>query len=387
MLPTVSSWPRIKRCLGSAVLPAAHKESGVDAEKGRAIHGFLAEVGNMGKEAALARVPAEYREACGAIDLDGLPLGHGYRAEVSMAIDLETGNVRELGENLNRNYPALGETEIAGTADVIASTEDSAFVIDYKTGHGYVDAPSDNIQLAVLAAMAARLQSKTRATVGIVRLRDDGSSSTFSAELNDRELNTIFNDLLGMARGVNAAREAYAQGSTPPTVEGEWCKYCPAFNSCPAKTAIARTIANPEAITREFTGLTLDQAGKVWRRIKEVEDVLDRAKEEIKAIASRTPIPLGNGRYVGIVESEKEFVDGEAAYRVLALQLGEKVARAACSVETSKTAIDKALKAHGSGTLSHSAVKEMVMEKIRQAGGMRTKFSKTVREFSKAEQE
>src|SRR5690606_3261920 len=102
-----------------------------------------------------------------------LPIGAKFRSEVAFAYDYVKGTAREIPVR-NRQYVGLAETEIPGTADVVAEIDESTvYVGDYKTGHR--PPKPDSMQLRAYALMAARTLGATEAVCEIVHVREDGT--------------------------------------------------------------------------------------------------------------------------------------------------------------------------------------------------------------------
>ena len=63
----------------------------------------------------------------------------GYRSEVPLALNVLTGEARELPPQEHRAYPTLeGEGWIYGTEDTVAVEELQVIVEDFKSGYGYI---------------------------------------------------------------------------------------------------------------------------------------------------------------------------------------------------------------------------------------------------------
>jgi hypothetical protein len=138
-LPTGSRLELADTCLGSALYDDGIDETNEWIEHGNAIHSFLEDVVNRGAEEALARVEDPAVQAiCEQIDLGGLSLegGGAWAAEVTYAWNFRTGEARELGRGLKRNYGARTPDEIVLTVDRVSLLGDDALIVgDYKTGY------------------------------------------------------------------------------------------------------------------------------------------------------------------------------------------------------------------------------------------------------------
>src|SRR5690348_7751770 len=138
--PTASSLERAAACPASCAIPVRVRSSSDAAERGSAIHGFIEDVisKHETREAALAKVPVEWRGTCAALDWDAITgdLEPATTfAESAYALDYVTGRARFLGRSLNRKYPPTSDEEITGTSDVDGDHFDGVPVVaDVKTG-------------------------------------------------------------------------------------------------------------------------------------------------------------------------------------------------------------------------------------------------------------
>src|SRR5690606_10357086 len=112
------------------------------------------------------------------------------------------------------------------------------------------------------------------------------------------------------------------------------CRYCPAFHACPAQVSLVRqAAAAPEDLERKLAELiTPETAAKAYHRIAQVQMVLDRVMKQIKALAEKEPIPLGNGRMLGPVERSRESIIAEKELPILRDHFGDEVAKAAAEI-------------------------------------------------------
>lgn len=393
---TMSALPRVSRCPASAALPQARAES-ADASRGTAVHRYLERVAQVGREEALDEVPEDVRPLCEAIDLEQLPVDpSAFAAEVAMALDYDTGEAREIGRGRNRNYGPLGPTEVAGTADVVALLgDDAVYVGDYKVGWGHsrhTPPASRNLQLRALALAMAQLHGRGRAVVELIHVLDDGEVWCDRAELDAFDLDLVGVELQDTADRVDQAREQVGQGQVPEVSMGPWCRYCPAFASCPGQTALLRAVAeSPSQEADELLALlTPQQAARAYERLQQVKEALKRVEAAIHAYAREEPIPLGDGMVFGPVEASRDAVDGPVARQVLVRLYGQEVADAAVEYEASKASIDRGLrrlvehfKQRGE-RVTLKALKEEALKAIRAAGGITTTTRVTVREHRAA---
>ena len=335
-------------CIGSAVLPTVARSSEF-AQRGTAIHKFLHDALSESREKALAAVPEEWRDACAALDLERLPTCRpdAFAGEVSLAFDIDTGKGRELGRNLGRNY-AKGPSEIVVTTDVLALTADGdgVYVGDFKSGHTRVTAAKRNPQLLAGAVAACRAYGRTRATVSVIYLREDGSPYYDQAELDALDIDAAAAELIDLGNRARDAARAFQDNGTVPRLHiGSHCKYCPALVSCPAQAAIVkRMAAEPEQVVNDLKRmLTPETAAAAYERAKAIRNVLHLFDEALYAYAEQNPILLKDGRVLGPTESTRESVDGAIARKVLTELHGPDIGDSACTFASSKAAVKRAL--------------------------------------------
>lgn len=381
MLPTASGLTRALRCPASCRLPQATREAGAPALTGTQVHTFLETVYQRGREGALQAVTDEraYR-ICAALDLSTLPIGDGttWASEVAFGWDLATGNAREVGRNVGRGYPTK-PGELYGTADLVALSPDrqTVYVLDVKTGRGWMPSAQESAQLRFLAMAACATYGASQAEVGHLHVREDGSTYLERGSLDALELDLFAEQLRTLAAQVEAREGALA--------EGPWCKYCPAFSSCPAKVALACASVNAPA------QLTPETAAAAWNRMKEVRQVLDRVEEVLREYATTQPVPLGNGMVLAPVESSRDELDGAKVYATMAKLYGPEVAQASVELDASKKSVDRAVRLVAEGLkakgekVTLKALNEKTLEAVRQAGGLTTRTRVEVRERREVE--
>lgn len=388
LLPTGSHLSRAMACPASVILPRTADRSGPAAERGKGLHAFFAALQTMSRDEALDTVPEDLRAACEAVDVAALPTGLEYDGEVSLAYDIATERVRYLGRDLERRYGLIGPTEVAMTLDVLGVGPDCVEVADYKTGRGHIDAAAANWQLRVGALAAARWRGVERARVAIVRvpIGPDGTAGAPSwdtAEFDAFDLDAFASDLRAALpewlRPVESAR----------VVPGEHCRYCPAYDACPAQRALVRTtLAEPGSLVRDIQALlTAENAPRAYERLRLVDAAMKQVREALYAYASVTPIPLPDGTVFGRVESSVEELDGGVTRAVLRALHGDEVADRACTYETSKAAVERAMrvvyearKQAGEKVTIRSLVDD-VLARVREAGGVAEKTRVVMREY------
>lgn len=388
MISTASGLDRDFACRARAVLPVVESSSPY-AERGQALHAFLSDVNGLGYQAALERAPEDLRPLCEALDLGAFPLDPTKTsAEVAFAFDPWSGTARVLGQNLGRRYREAGltATEIPGTVDLVGVTADAVIVWDYKFGwsHGtHTPSAEKNRQLRFGALAAARCYGRTRAIVKLVSFPDEsGKPWIDTATLEAFDLDLFAVELVELGDRILEDTQSWKRGVMVPAAEGEWCRYCPSMVYCPAKTALALSLASgsPDGPVADPGPLTTVTAAKAWIRLFEVRALLDHVERAIREFARDNPIDLGNGMQLGPVTNDRETIVGMVAWHVLQERFGQEVAEKACELESSKAAIERALRpiAQQRG-LRIGALHRDVLTAIGEAQGIQKNRTTTVK--------
>lgn len=382
MRHTASGLAREGLCIASTVLPRTQSTGNRYSRKGSVWHDFLKNVNTGGRETALKTAPAEWSDRLKAIDLQGLPVDpSAYAAEVAFAYSSATGKARELGRGLSREeaYKLAREDEdVVGTSDVVGVTETQVVIIDWKSGwtdYGPVEA---FLQLLTYAVLAARAYGKDEAVVGIIRLKDDGSSYWQTATLDVFALDDAEDRI---RKVVTRAKVAEGSGEVPEPVEGEHCRYCPAFAHCPAKARIIHMASDVESLAQPLTPETAVQA---WERIQLVKKVLERVEDAVKEYARDTPLTLPDGRILGSVEVPRSEINPELAEPILEARYGTIFAMEAVEVEkaVSKASIDKAVRRvlmNADPRLKLAKTNEAIWSELVAGGAARVRMTKQVK--------
>lgn len=331
--PTASSLGRVIACPGSEALPHLHRTT-EDAEAGTWRHWYLEHIGKIGAVLALEGVPKKYQAMCEAIDLEGLPLK--LASEVAFAYNWKTGEARELGRGLHRNYSMCTPDEIPGTIDAVGLSPASIYLGDYK-GWALVKA-RDNAQLLFAALCGTKVFDRDTAEMEIINVR--GSDNWRSKATVDVFDLAVFADKL---RDTMTIVEAVKGGAVlnPSVVEGDHCRYCPAYDSCPAKTKMLLVMAGGESLPT----LNKDSAKKAYETWQAMKSLTQIAGARIYAYAENNPIELDDGIVFGPHETlGKESIEGDAAYELLRKRLGQPYADEAVSRKATKTGITSAVR-------------------------------------------
>lgn len=373
---TGSTFDRVGRCPASAALPQVIDDHDNEArDRGTALHKFLERVAAVGREVALAEVDELWRDLCADIELAKLEKQLTLSTEVAVAYNWRDDTARLLQPVEPRVYEIDDTCEVAATLDLLGAGDRVVYVGDYKGPYAWLPAPEDSYQLGAGAVAAARIFGARAAQVEYIRLRHDGQPRRFYARLDTFGLEAAADRLSTMMGKVTALRSAVAAGEVPDVTEGEWCKYCPARQHCPAKTALIRAVvSDPQPIPYSLP-LSPEGARRAYELLKPVKAAIAQIEGALYAYAKLTPIPLGldadgSERYFGELRRPgNEVLDGAVVHAVLAELYDGETANAAVTMEATKAAITNAVrKAMPPGEkITHHTTK--VIETVRERGG------------------
>jgi hypothetical protein len=312
---SASSCERTIACPAWLALPHVHR-TGDEADRGAEIHRFVRNVLTGTPHAdALSRVSPEHRELCARIDWRSLGGDlHNIRCEVSYGLKPFLGLARELGENLGRKYVDLEPDEVPGTLDIEGETLDGRqVVIDLKTGFELVDS-EDNGQGKHLCACRAIMAGCSSVEFRIAQLRPDGTFDRNDCMYDTFEIDTFCDDLSSAILKSRRYKGIVASGLAPDTAPGDHCRYCPAMEHCPAHVSLVRSmLPTLENIEGQLQSLSVVDAGRAWDKAKQLEKLLDRVMESLKARAKNTPLPLSDGKELRETSYKKQqFVQSQA---------------------------------------------------------------------------
>lgn len=379
-----SSLERASVCIGSAVFP--HSETvAAAATRGSVFHDFLFNVRELGIPAALEMAPVEYRANLMALDFDRLALDPArYAGEVAFAYDTKTGGARELGRGLTREEVRSFCTadEIPGTADVVSLEGGNVLVLDYKTGWTDYGPTKLNWQLSFYALCAARAYGCESARVGIVRIREDGSTWLDMAELDFFDLEDFAFKLDRLIQQESEARAALEAGRAVKTRMGEHCRRCAALGQCPAMGTLARNLVH-ESTLEGPVYLHEGNVREVYERARAVRTLLERVEFALEAWAESTPIELGDGRVFGKTKLPRDVFDVALSEPALIEMFGPEFAQRAIDTEPriTKDGLRRALRLEQARerSLKVEPALKTILGRLRETGGMSTKFSYPVR--------
>jgi hypothetical protein len=378
MLVTGSQLDRVVRCPASAALPQvidANDEDRDARDRGTAVHRYLERVSLVGREAALAETDEPWRGLCADIELGKLTEQLALSHEVAVAYNWRADTARLLTPIAPRAYEIDPTCEVAMTLDVAGASTNMVYVGDYKGGHAWLPEPEQSYQLGAGALAIARLYGATRARVEYIRIRDDGTTRKFYADLDVFALDAAAEKIATLLVEIPPRRAAVAAGEVPDVTEGRWCRYCPARQHCPAKTALVRRVLHDPQPIPYLQPLTPESALRAYRLLKPAKDALKQIEEALYAYAKYTPISLGRDedgseRFFGELRRPgNEELDGAVVHRVLVELYDGEVANKAVELSATKAAITNAIRPAlpaGEKITHHT---DRVFARVRELGG------------------
>lgn len=371
--PTGSALERLWHCPVSATLPQTDSTS-EPAIAGTIGHAFLAAVRDD-REAALDEIDDPIlRVLCEELPIDELPASEEHAVfELAFAYDVKTMKCRELSRGMEgRDYKNLGSNEIPGTADVAILANGFVYVCDYKFGWTDKTPARKHRQGRFYAMAVATLWGQLEARLQIIRPREGGKAFPSSATFDAFELDDIRDEVRETHLRVILAADAVATGSEPIVHEGPWCRFCPAFNNCPAKISLTtRMVHDPESILGQLIPLTSETAPIALEKLQAMEALVKRIKTHVYDFAKRESIALPDGTMLGYFKKKKnDKVDGDIAWEVMKELYGLEVADEAVERKGSKKRIRDAIRKVKLPVEKLATIEKHVLAKIRAAGGI-----------------
>lgn len=388
-MTTMSGLNRLDKCSASELLKAFDEESGIDASHGVAVHAYLEDIANgLSPREAFARVPLAHQEACATIDLSMVPHSQvgAWRPEMAFALDWAGGTARWI-DTKNREYGELGETEIAGTADLVGLDGDTVWVLDVKTGYRWLGEPRDSLQLLGYAVAAAKVLGKTKVKVGFIFVRKDEDPRLVVDELTEMDL-----DLALVRIRTIMERSVFMKSlDLVKPVAGDHCRYCPAYRGCPAHAAMLAPLLsnNMDTARGSLMGkptlapidapaglptIRFEDIPLAMERLEAGMGLLKRLKKELEdAVRTHGAIEHPDGRVLQEVEEAREKIDGELAKPVLERLFGEDLASKAIvtKVSVTKKAIYELVSERAKDTKERKgALNDAVLEELKQVGAV-----------------
>lgn len=361
-----SALTRLMACPSSGVLPQVDTGTSAPAERGTALHRYLQNAGTMGRDNALALLPEDLQPFASGIDLATLPIG--LSAEVTYAYDLDTGTARILGQDLGRDYSRLKPNEIPCTPDVVGAYElGGVYIGDWKFGRSDVPLPGVNAQMQLAALCAARVHGARLARIEIVRFFDDPARPVrYVDEMDAKQLDWFAEKLATFRKETDILRSHYlATGRAQYVKEGEHCKYCPAFTSCPAKVELLR-----QALAGNLPVVDGVADPDAYRRARDLEKLGAMAMVQIKALAKRQAYPIGNGKVYAETTSQERVFDPDITWDLVAELYGPRCADVAVERVVTAASITKAVSTQVEAKDVYRASKELISA-IEKDGGVK----------------
>jgi hypothetical protein len=332
---TASAIDRSIACSGWTAFPHVYRTSDY-AERGNAIHRYVrAVLAGTAQEAAILAVPEEHREVCRQLDWGKL-CGDldDVQTEAAFALNVVTRKARFLGFNIGRKYAAaaermgepLTEDDVCGSLDVkgLRKSDGRPTIRDLKSGFVDVTAASKNGQVKFFAAVEHLMTGAPEVDSEIAKLKPNGDLWFDRATFSAWEVDDYLDELEDTVERHKKAKRVYLAGGLPdvaPTEDG--CRYCPAFDVCPAYAALARAmLGDVQAMDRVGVDpLTVEEAGEVMDRAYLIRPVLTRVIDAGKERAKREAMPMKAGKELRPIEYTRNDISSDAIL-ALARQLG-----------------------------------------------------------------
>lgn len=334
---SASSAGATNECPTRLALPQA-RSSGEYAERGNALHAFARVLAKNpdSRETALLDVPEEWRHTAAGMRLEEALAGITIvGCESAFALDAKTRKVRFIGENIDRDYngelarkgqPPLSRYEIPFTMDVAGFVGDVPIEVDYKSGM-YQGEASEQWQRKVCCAGLMYLHDAPTAKSRTAYIWDDGRMVVDPCEFSVLEAEDFCDELVETIDAVWEARLLFANGIMPTVYPSDTaCKYCPAFMSCPYQMNIARSMLGKlQDVTNgpDVSTLSLEELGQVWVMMKAVEKLIEPLEKSLKAVASKTPLPIDERKEVRPSPRSRSFFNDAAARGEIVILMGK----------------------------------------------------------------
>lgn len=278
------------------------------------------------------------------------------RAEVAYAWDTRTGEARELGTDIGRDYGKAGARgwDVVGSCDVVwieqcpITGERITVIRDWKTGRAtHVEMAHENKQLRFLLACAMQVNDTTRGRVELAFV-PPGDIIIEDHEFDALDLCEVGGELEELSVSIPNAQPC----------PGNHCTqlFCAAVGVCPAtQEALAEVMPAedpgqkyPLVIRSADDIVNMPHALSVYQRLRAANVALAGVKDVLEEYARRhNGIELGNNTVWGPKIIAKETVSAPSA-SALADVIRAHCPQAAGLVKATvgKTALESAVKAH-----------------------------------------
>lgn len=346
--PTASSLERAAACPASCAIPVRVRASSSAAERGNEIHHFIETVlaKHDTRENALAKVPIEWRGTCAALDWGALTADmepSSLEAESAYALNYVDGRARLLGRSIGRNYPKTPDEEITGTNDIegMHANGITPIIADVKTGQP-VTACRENWQMRYHAYVQHRIVESPDVIARVLYVQENGAVTIDEHAFDPADHADTLDGISDIFRRIKEVRLDELQ-----VFPGDWCKYCPAYLACPAKTALVKSLAPElESIDQLVQEMTVEQLGAAWAKLEQIKPLVKRIDAALKDAARTQVITLPDGRVLKEIDSGKNVIKGEQAL-ALAERYGAQPEELAACVYRSEWSYIKAVKKAG----------------------------------------
>ena len=320
-LPSASGLDRAVACTASVVLPQVSTSSPA-AERGTAMHTYLEKVARGDDPiVAVESAPEQYREWLRLIDVTKLfeDRSQNLDIEQAFALDVATSKVRFITKLSDRDYGPVSDTEFVGTLDLSYRAASGRLVVrDYKSGMNLGD-PSSKMQLRFFALCYHLLLGKTEVDVEFVYVDEDGTITTERAEtpLGVLEFQETLGALRELSGAVATSRSAYALGTFPTVKPGDHCRYCGAYQHCPAKPSLLKTaLPDVEFVAGSLALMSPERIGAAYLKLQEIKNLTKHIDDVIRECVEQQDLPLGNGKRLTMASSSRSSFDSN---RLIAL--------------------------------------------------------------------
>ena len=299
--------------------------------------------------------------------------GLTWRAEVAYAYDISSGTSRFLGCGLNRGYGELAPFEVPGTIDAEGRGPGVLVVVDRK-GFEEQTPAERHPQVRFLALAAARAQPADRI---IVAIRPEIGPLDVAEVDPVFDLDVIAYDVRQRVLSTAKLRSDARSGAEIPFRTGRWCRWCPAFQSCPKqaelRALVVRDEEDPDLALSTF--VDDESAAEVYQLWKRIGILHKRISQQLYAHAAARPIQLGNGKMFGRIEKlGNERLIGDVVYATVREMFGAELADAAVERHATKMRLETALKG------KRGALRK-VLETVRERGGAERKHGYEITEY------
>lgn len=228
------------------------------------------------------------------------------KAELALAYDRETGEVRILGEDIGRDY-ILGPTEVAGTLDAAGACEepDLGYVIevnDWKLGaraRELITPAKGNRQVGCLSMCMTRVMSADVVRQVISFVSEDGYL------YRDEYLADPIEDMNETESWLHMVLDRIDKNEDP--APGSHCTdlHCPLLGVCPeTQDALVKVEANESSVIPLNANMVLSDDHCVWamHRLKAVMGLCEQGIDACKKYVNEKPekcLTLSNGKVFG----------------------------------------------------------------------------------------